>query len=262
MITFISPAKGFNNTKIKAKSKPQMLDYSKEIMKNLKKLSSEDISTLMKVNDEIAILNKERFDSFNFEHDSLPAIYAYNGLQYKNINIDDFDNKDIDFITKHLRILSGLYGYLRPMDCISPYRLEMMTKLSLHGYKNLYEFWSDSIFKCFLKDLNKDNTLLNLSSDEYSKTIIKHIKTYNKKIDNTKQIKFVTCTFKVEKSGKLKTESTASKIARGKMLCFITKNRINKFTKLKDFTEDNFKFRQDLSTEKDNFIEYIFVKTK
>lgn len=254
MITFISPAKGFKDSNIKAKSKPNLISFSMQIMDELRKLSTIQISTLMKINENIASINKERFDNFDFSKDNLPAIYAYDGLQYKYMSLDDFDAKDINFAQKHLRIISGLYGCLRPLDAISPYRLEMMTKLQIKESKNLYDFWSDKIFEQIQADLGSPKYIVNLASDEYSKIV--------KKYAQSSDLKFISCTFKVDKSGKLKTESTASKMARGKMVNFIIKNRIKSYKKLKDFNEDGYEFRPDLSCEKGNIIEYIFVKSK
>ena len=246
MIVFISPAKGFNETEVKPASLPVLIDKSKIIMDELKKFSEEDIKKSMKVNDKIAALNKERFSDFKFDKNGIPAIYTYSGIQYKNIDAQSFTEEDIEFAEEHLRILSGLYGVLKPMDSIYPYRLDLLTKISVEGTKNLYEFWKDDIYRELSK--NEDEIIVNLASDEYSKSVKKY----------ADKEKYISCTFKVDKGGKLKVESTASKTARGKMVNYIIKNRINEPELLKEFKEDGYVFREDLSSE----YEYVFVVKK
>ena len=132
------------------------------------------------------------------------------------------------------------------MDSIYPYRLDLLTKISVEGTKNLYEFWKDDIYRELSQ--NKDEIIVNLASDEYSKSVKKY----------ADKEKYISCTFKVDKGGKLKVESTASKTARGKMVNYIIKNRINEPKLLKEFKEDGYVFREDLSSE----YEYVFVVKK
>lgn len=246
MIVFISPAKGFNETDIKANSIPSLIDKSKIIMNELKSLSEDDIKKSMKVNDKIAELNVRRFSNFRFDSEGIPAIFGYSGIQYKNIDAASFSEDDINFLEKHFRILSGLYGVLKPMDSIYPYRLDLLTKISVEGSKNLYEFWNSSIYEKLSEE--SPSVIVNLASDEYSKAVKKYAENQ----------KYVSCTFKVDKSGKLKVESTASKIARGKMVRFIVENRIDDPEQLKTFNLDGYIFREDLSSDD----EFVFVIKK
>ncbi|WP_101773292.1 peroxide stress protein YaaA [Peptostreptococcus faecalis] len=249
MIVFISPAKTFKSYQQEGLQIPTMVDFSKKILKKLQILSADDLKTLMKVNDKIALLNYDRFKNFKFDKKGSPAIFSYDGIQYKSINPSSFNNDDIDFAQNNIRILSGLYGVLSPMDSIYPYRLEMMTKLEISPFKNLYEFWDDSIYSSLNSD--SDGVIVNLASDEYSKSVKKYLDS---------DTKYITCIFKIEKNDKLKVESTASKKARGLMVNYIVKNKISDYHKLKDFNLDGFEFSEDLSTFGEQKIEYIFIK--
>lgn len=247
MIVFISPAKGFKeDIKIKAETTPILINKSKKIINELKNLTQENIKKLMKINDNIASLNLNRFSNFKFDEFGLPAIFAYNGIQYKNINATSFTNEDLLFAKKHIRILSALYGVLNITDSIYPYRLDFISKISIENSKNLYEFWSSDIYDNISEA--SDNTIINLASDEYSKSVKKYLNNE----------RFISCIFKVDKNGKLKVESTASKVARGKMLNYIVKNKINSPELLKNFCDCGYEYKKDLSTDN----EFVFVCKK
>ena len=244
MIIFISPAKGFSSVDRKPVSTPVFIDEAKTIMNTLSSLSTEDISNAMKVKDNIAQLNKERFSDFKFDSDGQPALLTYDGMQYKNIKAFEFSDEDIDFAMKHLRILSALYGVLKPLDSIYPYRLDFLTKLKVGDFNNMYNFWNDKIYSELSTD--SDGVIVNLASDEYSKAVKKYLE----------DEKYITCTFKVNKNGTYKVQSTASKKARGMMVNYIIKNKITDFRKLVDFSEDGYTYSFELSSED----EFIFVK--
>lgn len=250
MIVFISPAKGFNNIESTGNELPIFYKDTKKIISRLKRLNQTEISNLMKVNKEISKLNYNRYKSFKIDTNGMPAILAYDGLQYKNMMPSTFSIQELNFSNEHIRILSGLYGILKPLDSIYPYRLEMQTKLDVKNYNNLYEFWGDKLYK----ELEKDSSgvIINLSSDEYSKCIKKYVS------DN---VKFISCSFKVNKNGKMIVHSTSSKTARGQMVNFIVKNNIDDYEKLKEFNEDGYKFVEEVATEKSNIIEYVFYKS-
>lgn len=228
----------------RALSLPTNAKEAKEIMERLKELTGEDIRQLMKINDRLAKLNKNRFDSLTFDTNGNPAILSYDGLQYKNMQIDKFTEDEFTFLDNHIRIISGLYGVLRPLNSIYPYRLEMQSKLQIGDATCLYDFWNSNIFKTLEKETD---TIINLASLEYSKIIKPYVH---------KDMNFVTCIFKVRKEGNFKVESTASKIARGQMIYFITKNKIEKAKDIKNFSLDGYSFMEELSSSE----EYIFVK--
>ena len=181
-----------------------------------------------------------------------PAIFAYDGIQYKSISPESISKDGIEFLNDHLRIISGLYGILRPFDMIDEYRLEMQTKVKVNEKANLYSFWDGSISGNISEDLGGEGIVLNLASKEYSKTVEKYFD--NKKSES--KIKLITCIFKVEKAGKLKVESTASKKARGYMVRYIAENKIDDIEGVKTFNIDGFTYSENESTEK----EIVFVK--
>jgi cytoplasmic iron level regulating protein YaaA (DUF328/UPF0246 family) len=225
-------------------SLPTNVKETKEIMNRLKGLSEEDIRQLMKINDRLAKLNKNRYESLKFDTSGNPAILSYDGLQYKNMQINKFTEDEITFLDNHIRIISGLYGVLRPLNSIYPYRLEMQSKLRIGDATCLYDFWNSIIYKTLEKETD---TIVNLASNEYSKIIKPFIH---------KDMNFITCVFKVKKADKLKVESTASKIARGQMIYYIIKNKIVRAKDIKVFNQDGYSFMEELSTKE----EYVFVK--
>ncbi|MGO1043647.1 peroxide stress protein YaaA [Clostridioides difficile] len=246
MIIMLSPAKNMKHVQEfdRDLSLPCFIDKAKEISKNIKTFSVEDFKSKMKINEKLAILNKSRFDNFKFDSLGTPAILTYDGIQYKNIEAENFTKQDEEFANSCIRIISGLYGVVKPYDSIYEYRLEMQTKLQIRKFKNLYEYWGDSIYK----ELSKENTaIVNLASSEYSKTVENFIN------DNDT---YVTCTFKINKNNMLKVESTQAKKARGMMVKYIVKNKIKDISDLKKFNLEGYKYQEDLS----NNNEYVFVK--
>lgn len=286
MIIFISPAKGFNQDLDSlpkdileyidndvAKTLPALIDKTRLVMDELKKFSVDELTSLMKVNPDIADLNYNRFSNFKFDACGLPSLFAYSGIQYKAINPSSLDRSSLDYLQEHLFILSGLYGPLIPLDRIYPYRLEMQTRLCVDASKNLYNFWGDSIYQLLKKELETQkisivsdsnagvdqdgNIILNLASTEYSKAIKKYIE---KDIENDVPITYVSCNFKQDKNGVLKSQSTASKTARGLMVRYLAQNKIDTIEGLKSFKEDGYTFKPDLSTEDGRILELVFVK--
>lgn len=246
MKVILSPAKNmkmrtFENIPLKAPI------FQKEIAKihnTVKNIQPFELESLMKINKEIALKSFCYFQDFNLENKGGHALLCYDGLVYKNINASDFTNSDIDFANKHLRIISGFYGVLSPCTNILPYRLEMQCKLDIDSNVNLYNFWGNKIYNEILKN---SNIIINLASKEYYSTIIPFL---------TKDIKFITIDFLVNKNDKHKIIATSAKIARGQMARFIIKNKISDVNDIKDFEFDNFKFNEYLSNEK----KFIFLK--
>ncbi|HDN2472149.1 TPA: peroxide stress protein YaaA [Clostridioides difficile CD196] len=246
MIIMLSPAKNMKNIEVfdRDLSLPCFIDNTKEIVENIKTFAIEDFKNKMKINEKLAVLNKNRFESIKFDRLGKPAILTYDGIQYKNIEAENFTRKDEEFANSCIRIISGLYGVVKPYDSIYEYRLEMQTKLRVGEFKNLYEYWGNRIYKELIKE---KTAIVNLSSNEYSKSIEKFIKDSDT---------YITCTFKVNKNGILKVESTQAKKARGMMTKYIVKNRIRDIEELKKFNLEGYKYKENLS----NNSEYIFVK--
>lgn len=274
MITIISPAKNMRKSEDWKElidegelSCPRLYEKSNEVLAHMKEYITEEIRAIMKIKEELAQLNYCRFqrmkpisccknskdgkESPKFTGKT-PAIFAYDGIQYKSISPENISKDGIEFLNDHLRIISGLYGILRPFDMIDEYRLEMQTKVKINDKANLYSFWDGSISGNISDDLGGEGIVLNLASKEYSKTVEKYFD--NKKSES--KIKLITCTFKVEKAGKLKVESTASKKARGYMVRYIAENKIDGIEGVKTFDIDGFIYSENESTEK----EIVFVK--
>ena len=274
MITIISPAKNMRKSEDWKElidegelSCPRLYEKSNEVLAHMKEYITEEIRAIMKIKEELAQLNYCRFqrmkpisccknskdgkESPKFTGKT-PAIFAYDGIQYKSISPESISKDGIEFLNDHLRIISGLYGVLRPFDMIDEYRLEMQTKVKINDKANLYSFWDGSISGNIAEDLGGEGVVLNLASKEYSKTVEKY---FNDKKAKSK-IDLITCTFKVEKAGKLKVESTASKKARGYMVRYIAENKIDDIEGVKTFNIDGFTYSENESTEK----EIVFVK--
>ena len=247
MIILLSPAKtlDYETPSINIPHTiPNLLSNSKKLIKNLKEKKPEEISNLMNISDKLATLNSDRYKSWKGlkekSKNSKQAIFVFKGDVYQGLDIDSFGKKDLEYSQNHLRLLSGLYGLLKPLDIIEPYRLEMGTKLKTNKGKNLYEFWGQEICNEITKDLKslKSNTIINLASNEYFDSV--------KDIKNTANV--ISPVFKDFSKGKYKIISFYAKKARGLMTAWILKNKV-KDNELKNFNVDGYYFAKDESTE-------------
>lgn len=225
---------------------PVKLDQSQQLINQLKTLAPEDLSQLMGISSKLADLNHKRYQTFQFPftpENSRQALLAFKGDVYKGIDIDHYDDQDLDFAQQHLRILSGLYGILKPLDLIQPYRLEMGTKLVNQGGKNLYEFWGTQITEDLSRDFKqRDNpTLVNLASNEYYKAI---------QIDHL-QAPALNIFFKENKNGAYKTIGLFAKRARGLMVNYVIQHRLTDIEDLKAFDIEGYRFNLQLSKDQD-----------
>lgn len=242
MLAIISPSKSqdFSNCKYDIFSHTRQIDKSRELINILQKKNTNEISKLMSISDKLAQLNFNRFQNFNtpFNLDNAKqAILAFKGDVYNGIKADSFNADDLAFIQNKVRILSGLYGVIRPLDLIQPYRLEMGVKLANKNNKNLYEFWNSDLTKILNKD--EDNVIVNLASKEYFKSI-------NKKI---LKAKIINIAFKEKKNDSYKIIAIFAKRARGMMINYIVRNKINKPEKLKKFSDAGYQFNQKFSDD-------------
>lgn len=246
MKIIISPAKKMNicNDDIAYENTPKFIEKTKNLYNILKGFSYEDLKKLLACNDDLALLNYERYKNMDFSKNLTPAILAYEGIQYKYMSPSIFTYDEYDYIKKNLRILSGFYGILSPLDAVVSYRLEMQAKLKNDDFKNLYDYWQDDIYNELTKD---DNCILNLASKEYSKSVEKYLK---------EDDKFVTCIFGNLKDGKIKVKATEAKMARGLMVKYLAENNIDDFEGVKNFAELGFSYSRDLSSEN----EIVFIK--
>ena len=246
MLIVLSPAKTLDYT-VDAKSNhtaPQFLSQSSKLIKTLKEKEPKDIASLMGLSDKLASLNFDRYQSWKaaktVSSDAKPSMLVFKGDVYQGLEADKFNSKQIKYAQKHLRILSGLYGILRPMDVIKPYRLEMGTKLKTEKGKNLYEFWGNSVQDNVVGDLTsqKSDLLINLASKEYFSVLGKM----------PEYINVVSPVFKDFKNGEHKIISFYAKRARGLMAKWIIENNIKDFEKLSKFNLDGYYFSKKDST--------------
>ena len=250
MLTVISPAKKLDYatpTKVGNHTQPALLEHSKELLKGLKTLTPQEVCALMGLSDKLGALNYERFQEWRTPFDiknARPAVLAFKVDVYQGLAADTMSPDDLNWAQDNLRILSGLYGILRPLDLMQPYRLEMGTKFINERGPDLYAFW-DGIIN---KELNRllahsEDVLLNLASNEYFKATKE--KTISKRI--------VTPVFMDMKDGKYKIISFFAKKARGLMAAFIIKNRISDVELIKTFDSDDYSFNSTL-TEGDRWV--------
>ncbi len=244
MLAVISPAKTLDFEtpwKLDA-TQPQFLDDSQLLIKQLRKLPAHKIGELMSISEKLSILNAERFLNWHLPftpENAKPAVLAFRGDVYTGLDADSFGKKDFTFAQDHLRILSGLYGLLRPLDLIQAYRLEMGTGFINSRGKNLYDFWDDKITEQLNQEFSgqKKPTLINLASNEYW-SAVKPAKL---------QAEIITPVFKDQKDGQYKIISFFAKKARGMMAAYMIKNRIKKPEDLKCFDIDGYVFNSSLS---------------
>ncbi|MCD6090887.1 MAG: peroxide stress protein YaaA [Bacteroidales bacterium] len=251
MLIVISPAKTLNFEQQAVTNhftQNEFLPKSEKLIKELKKYSAKDLMKLMNISDSLAHLNRERFANWMLPFDSTnakQALFAFKGDVYTGLDADLFNEKEILFTQNHLRILSGLYGVLRPLDLIQAYRLEMGTKLITKNQKSLYGFWGNSLTKKINEALKaqSDSILVNLASNEYFKAL-----------DKTKlKAEIITPVFKDFKNGEYKTISFYAKKARGLMSRFILKNELTGVDELKNFEMDGY-FYSDIESSTNQLV--------
>jgi hypothetical protein len=245
MLIVISPAKKLDYdtpAKTKTATTPDYMEHSMALIHRLREFSALDIAELMKLSMKLAELNFDRYEAFEPEctkDNAKQAILAFKGDVYQGLDAESFSAADFKFAQQHLRVLSGLYGLLRPLDLMQPYRLEMGTKLATDRGKNLYEFWGDIITDGLNKQLGKikSGTLVNLASNEYFKSV------------KTKNIagEIITPHFKEYKNGDYKMIGIYAKRARGLMARYIIQNQLTKPEALKEFSEEGYSFNKKLS---------------
>lgn len=246
MLLVISPAKtlDFETPCDSEASYPRFRKETMELIGVLKEKSPEEIRQLMDISENLAELNVSRYNTFRAaKHPKVAkqSVYAFKGDVYIGLEAEELDNEDIMYAQEHLRILSGLYGLLRPLDVIQPYRLEMGTRLAFDDYRTLYNYWADKIAKLVNRDLKSqgDKVLINLASQEYFKAIDR----------KALKARIVDIEFLDFKNGKYKVISFFAKKARGMMARYIIKNRINDPEGLKQFDMEGYYFDEESSSE-------------
>ena len=255
MLFVISPAKNLNENQtapVAAYSQPDLLADAAVLMDELRRLAPQDIAKLMHVSDKIALLNAERNAAWQppfTPENAKQAVYLFIGDVYEGLAAESQPPAGVDYLQAHLRILSGLYGLLRPLDLIQPYRLEMGTALANPRGKNLYEFWGDTIAEALNRALaeQQTDTLINLASQEYFKSVSGKLKA-----------RLITPVFKDEKNGQYKVISFYAKRARGLMVRYAAEQQISEPEELKAFDLEGYAYNAAASNEK----EWVFLRAE
>ena len=242
MLAIISPSKtqDFSQCDIDIFSQTRQIESSNELIGILKNKSKSQIAKLMSISEKLSELNFDRFQNFQLPFtlkNAKQAILAFKGDVYNGINAPELSHEDLEFAQGKVRMLSGLYGVIRPLDLIQPYRLEMGTKLSNAKGGDLYDYWGSDISSVLNED--EPDLIVNLASNEYSKAIDK--KTLNADI--------LDIVFKEKKGDTYKVIGIYAKRARGLMVNYIIRNRLDKPEDLKDFTDEGYRFDKSLSSD-------------
>ena len=251
MLAIISPSKtqDFSPCDISSFTQSRQLSHTQELVNILKHKTQRQISKLMSLSEKLSKLNHERFQEFTtpFSLDNAKqALLAFKGDVYNGINASSLSVKDLEFAQQNVRILSGLYGVLRPLDLMQPYRLEMGTKLENTQGKNLYEYWGSGISEILNED--EEELIVNLASNEYIKAI-------DKKILKAQMLDIV---FKDKKNDTYKVIAIYAKRARGLMVNYIIRNRLTNTEALKEFSDEGYKYNQNLSDDST----WVYVRDK
>ncbi len=223
---------------------PVFLDRTERLRDWIRGLSYEEQKKLWACNDRIAGQNARRFEQMDLRKGLTPAILAYDGIQYTYMAPAVFEDGQFDYVQSHLRILSGFYGVVRPMDGVVPYRLEMQARAAVDGHKNLYDFWGDALYREVMDD---SRVLINLASREYAKCIEKYLQPEDR---------YITCVFGELEGERIVQKGVYAKMARGEMVRFLAGIHAETPEQLKAFDWSGYRFEEARSSES----EYVFLR--
>jgi len=248
MRIIISPAKQMreDTDSFACTELPVFLDKTEKLKNWIRGLTYEQQKTLWACNDKIARQNAERFAQMDLRKDLTPAILAYDGIQYTYMDPAVFEDGQYEYVQEHLRILSGFYGVLKPMDGVVPYRLEMQAKVSFDGYKNLYDFWGGSLYQEVQDD---SGIIINLASKEYSRCLEKYLQPDDR---------FITCVYGEPEEGKIVQKGVYAKMARGEMVRFMADIQAEEPEQIKAFNWSGYHFDADRSSD----TEFVFIRSE
>lgn len=248
MRIILSPAKKMNvNTEEVFYDMPVFMNDTERIMRWMQGLSFGEAKKLWVCNDQIAEQNFARFANMDLYHHLTPAILSYEGIAYQYMAPSVFEFQQFDYVQEHLRILSAFYGVLKPMDGVTPYRLEMQAKAAIDGTKNLYAYWGDRLYR---EVLDESRVIINLASKEYSKCIEKYL---------TKEDRYITCVFAEytdDKKEKIVQKGVYAKMARGEMVRYMAEKNVSDPIELKEFDRLGYCFEESLSKDS----QYVFIR--
>ena len=247
MRIIISPAKQMriDTDSYECNDLPAFMEKTEVLMEWIRSLTYEEQKKLWACSDKIARQNAERFAHMNLRNNLTPALLAYDGIQYTYMAPTVFEDGQYDYVQEHLRILSGFYGVVKPMDGVVPYRLEMQAKAAVVGHKNLYDFWGDDLYQEVMDD---SRVLINLAAKEYSKCIEKYLQPEDR---------FITCIFGEPVGDKIVQKGVYAKMARGEMVRFMAGAGVEEPEQLKEFNWSGYHYDEERSTDH----EYVFVRT-
>lgn len=258
MKIILSPAKKMetNTDLLPYKDLPEFLSEAEVLMNRIKILSYPEAKALWACNDKLAELNFQRFQHMDLHKNLTPALISYEGIQYQYMAPRVFSERELEYVQEHVRILSGFYGILRPLDGVTPYRLEMQAKWQLlpdksslprengHSSSSLYDFWGSKLYRS-LSD--PDRTILNLASKEYSKAVEAYLQPEDL---------FITFVFGEWKDGKIVQKGTQAKMARGEMVRYLAEHQIKEPQAAKNYSRLGYQFQEELSSPD----KYVFLK--
>ena len=246
MRIIISPAKQMreNTDLFTCTDLPVFLDKARLLKDWIRSLSYEEQKKLWACNDKIASLNAERFARMDLEKNLTPALLSYVGIQYTYMAPAVFEDGQLAYVQEHLRILSGFYGVVKPMDGVVPYRLEMQAKAAVCGFKDLYDFWGDALCR---EVMDESRVLINLASREYSRCIEKYLQ---------KGDRYITCIFGEPAGDRIVQKGVYAKMARGEMVRFMAAAGVQEPEQIREFSWSGYRFDQGRSTDS----EYVFIR--
>ena len=223
---------------------PVYIDKTAEVLNWMKSKSKEELKAVWKCNDKIAEQNFHTLETMDLYRGLTPAVLSYEGIAFQYMAPAVFEDRQLAYVQKHLRILSAFYGGLEPMDGVTPYRLEMQAKVGIGDAKNLYDYWGERLYRSVIDD---SRVIINLASKEYSKCIEKYL---------TPKDTYITVSFCELSGNKLVTKGTYAKMARGEMVRFMAEREIENPEEIRKFDRLGYTFRRDLSSES----EYVFER--
>ncbi len=239
---------------------PVFVERTEKIYCHLKGLSEVELQKVFKANDQITRQNYERYQTMDIHRALSPALLTYVGIQYQYMAPKLFSYEQWEYVKTHLRILSGFYGILRPCDRVTPYRLEMQTKVAVDGTKDLYGFWGRALYDALVEDSEgvnemtaarpsqiSERVIVNLASKEYSKAIEPYL---------TENDRYITCVFGVLQNGKIKVKATEAKMARGEMVRFMAERKIEDPEQMKGFDCLGYQYSEENSDENT----FVYIK--
>ena len=218
---------------------PEFLDRAAELMQAVRTLSRDEAKSLWACSDRLADLNYERFQNMDLTHDTTAAVISYEGIQYTHLAAEVMSERELSWLDGHLRILSGFYGMLRPLDGVVPYRLEMQARLAVGGTRNLYEFWGDTLYESLAAE--GCDTIVNVASVEYARAVTPWVRSDGPQV--------LTCLFGILRDGRLRQPATEAKAARGTFVRWCAERGVEGTSCLHDFSERGYALDETRSDE-------------